>query len=149
MFAIIDSVPCSELSVIKRFQSMIENAIAQGEVEEFIKYKKVPERELKKREKEAKKEEKEAREALNALAKFNANHDSNGSNDENSENSDKDLDASEKQLKSLIQKNQKNRFDSLLAHLEEKYEGQEKSTKRKSKSAVHNSTSKKTRKVKE
>ena len=113
IFKIIDSVPCSELEDLDRFHDMIQAAIDAGEVQEYAKFKKVPARELKKRQKAA---QSEAKQAEKALAELKA---------KNHAESDENLDA-DAELKAMIQQKNKSRMESLVSSLEANYTDQKK-----------------------
>ena len=92
---VIDHVPLSNYDDLKRFQSIIQEAIDKGQLEVLGDFPKVNQKELKKREAKLKREAKQAqamKSDLNDLAK-------------------------------AIQLKSKSRMDSLLANMEDKYAG--------------------------
>jgi hypothetical protein len=65
-FKLVDHVTCAELDDIERFQKIIEEAIAAGEVSQFRAFPKINQRELETRKKQSLKEEKEVNAMGNA-----------------------------------------------------------------------------------
>lgn len=112
MFKIIDTVPCSELSDLARFQDLIQKAIDGGEVQEYAKFRKVSERELKKKEKAALAEAKEAEQALKEIKKKSG-----------SKGASSKAETSEDELRAMIMDKNKSRMDALVNNLEKKYAG--------------------------
>ena len=109
MFKIIEHVPCAELDDIERFQTIIQQAIDEEKVQEFVKFRKVSKAQMAKKRKRAEKEAIEAQEVKKGM-----------------EQESQDLEA----LKSLIQNKQKDRLSSMISSLEEKYVDKEKELKK-------------------
>ena len=122
MFKVIDSVPCSTLNDIERYQGIITSAIKSGEVQDFPKYLKINPKEFKKRQKQALKEAKEAEIALQEMKKESVDQE----------------DLEQEELKKLIMTKNKQRMEDMVQNLEEKY------TKRKP-PTIASSSSKKTK----
>ena len=128
MDAVFENVLCSEVLVDEaRFRKIIDEAIADGEVEAYDRYTKESKKNREKRKANAKKEEAEAMELARELGvedKLFVNKDTTTT--KSKKNAD-DTDA----LQALIQQRQQSRTQNFFADLEAKYGGGSKKTKRK------------------
>ncbi|KIW99763.1 uncharacterized protein Z518_10691 [Rhinocladiella mackenziei CBS 650.93] len=122
MDAVFESVMCSDVLVDEeRFRKMIDEAIANGEVQAFDRYTKESKKSREKRKANAKREEHEAREYARELGLEDKLFDNKNTKTTKSQNrvEEDDNDA----LKALIQQRQQSRAQNFFDDLEAKYGG--------------------------
>ncbi|EPY51532.1 DNAJC9 family DNAJ domain-containing protein [Schizosaccharomyces cryophilus OY26] len=122
MDGILEEVMCSEISDEERFRSMIDEAISQGIVPKYKRYK-PNEKARKKRVRASEKEAQEAEELAKELGL-----------DEKLNKRKKTDESGEEALGALIRSRQKNRMDDMITALENKYGEPKSQSKSKSKS---------------
>ncbi|KIW34543.1 uncharacterized protein PV07_01320 [Cladophialophora immunda] len=128
MDAVFESVMCSDVVADEdRFRKIIDEAIAQGEVEAYSRYTKEDKKSRERRKANAKKEEAEARELAEELGVAEKLFGKKGSGKKKSKTGGDDNDA----LQALIQQRQQSRAQNFFDDLEAKYGGGAKKGKRK------------------
>jgi len=128
MDAVFESVMCSEVLVDEeRFRKIIDDAIAQGEVECYNRYTKESKKARDKRKVNARKEEAEALELARELGVEDKLFGKKGAGSKRTKKGGDDTDA----LKALIQQRQQGRAENFFDDLEAKYGGGPKKGKRK------------------
>ncbi|EXJ68643.1 DnaJ like subfamily C member 9 [Cladophialophora psammophila CBS 110553] len=128
MDVVFEMVMCSEVMADEdRFRKIIDEAIAQGEVEAYNRYTKEDKKSRQRRKANAKQEEAEARELAQELGLEDRIFGKKGSSKKKSKAGEGDNDA----LKALIQQRQQNRAQNFFDDLEAKYGGGTKKGKRK------------------
>lgn len=122
MDAVFESVMCSEvLEDEERFKKIIDEAIEEGEVEEYARYKKEGKKSRERRKANAKKEEHEAREYAREMGLEEKLFGKKDGGKKKSKNSTED--AGTDALKALIQQRQQSRAQNFFDDLEAKYGG--------------------------
>ncbi|OAP65044.1 hypothetical protein AYL99_01016 [Fonsecaea erecta] len=128
MDTVFEMVMCSDVVADEeRFRKVIDEAIAQGEVQAYIRYTKEDKKSRERRKANAKKEEAEARELAEELGVAEKLFGKKDSSKKKSKNGGDDNDA----LMALIQQRQQNRAQNFFDDLEAKYGGGAKKGKRK------------------
>jgi DnaJ family protein C protein 9 len=128
MDAVFESVMCSEvLADEDRFRKIINEAIAEGEVEAYEKFTKEGKQSRARRKANAKREEQEAREYARDLGVEDKLFGKKDSSKKKSKKGGDDTDA----LQALIQQRQQSRAQNFFDDLEVKYSGGPKKAKRK------------------
>ncbi|KAI9092188.1 DnaJ domain-containing protein [Phlyctochytrium arcticum] len=113
MFDIVDRVPLAEIDEITRFQDIIREAVEKEEVANYKKFRKVDDKEVKKRKRAA------AREAEEATRAWEAIRDKHEGGSGKKKAPGVDI-GDEDALRALIQQRGKSRMDDLIAGLEAK-----------------------------